>query len=394
MKNKILFLLFLVCSQTFLNAQSLVLTDNTQFSLLTCSPGPAGYEKFGHTAIRILDPSQSVDLIANWGIFDFDKPGFYYKFVKGETYYLLGISDTESFIESYRRRNSSVTEQVLNLTLDEKQRLFDAIMTNYQPENREYLYNFVFDNCATRPRDMIVELFAGQVKYYNFQSESRTFREWIGMYAGEKTWLMFGIDLVFGKDADKDATSWETMFLPEILCNEFQELEIVAHDSSVKKSVVSEKRMLLEKISVDEGIPFFSKTLVITTLIFIFGFLLLSFLYAFKRHTNMLISPLLLVTGIAGLIIFYLMFFSIHPLVKSNYNILWCNPLNIIFAVLIWIKPARKITKWYLIFYVISILVAFIVSILDIQSFNIAFLPIMGLALMSSLYWLYFYRKG
>ncbi len=108
--KRIFTIIFLITAfLTVSKSQLLTLTDSTKFSLLTCSPGPDAYEKFGHTAIRILDESQGVDMIANWGIFDFDKPGFYYKFVKGETYYMLGVHETFYFLESYRRNYNNGT---------------------------------------------------------------------------------------------------------------------------------------------------------------------------------------------------------------------------------------------------------------------------------------------
>lgn len=228
-KILVLFLLFF-SAVSFSFSQNITLTDSARFSLLTCSPGPVAYEKFGHTAIRIHDASQGLDVVANWGIFDFGKPGFYYLFVKGETYYWLDFQPTFAFLESYRRRNSSVTEQVLNLNKDEKQKLLDVILTNYKPENREYLYNFVFDNCATRPRDIISKSLEPQKIEAKTELEEMSFRRWVAKYTGKSSWLQFGIDLVFGKDADETATPFQTLFLPEELCKTYDASVIVAEN--------------------------------------------------------------------------------------------------------------------------------------------------------------------
>ncbi len=378
--------LFLSAQSFLLSGQSIVLTDSTKLSLLTCSPGPAAYEKFGHTAIRILDETQSLDVVANWGLFDFDEPGFYYKFVKGETYYKLGIHETFYFLESYRQRNSSVTEQVLNLTKEEKQRLLDAILINNLPENRKYLYNFVFDNCATRPRDMIAGLFPATKTTYNFDAETKTYREWIADYAGKKSWLMFGIDLVFGKDADAVAPRWETMFLPEVLSNEFGEVQIAQQDS-ISASMVCEKRVIVEKMNQEENTGLF-KPLTATLIVFFIGLIITFLEYKKKKHYKLFDFIVLFITGLAGLVVFYLMFFSIHPLVKNNFNLLWCNPLNIIAAILIWIKRAKPILKIYQILYIIMLLIVFVVAVLAVQVINIAFLPVMGLMLVRALFWL------
>ncbi|NLO71600.1 MAG: DUF4105 domain-containing protein [Porphyromonadaceae bacterium] len=393
MQKSIYLLLLLFGLQSLINAQNIVLTDSTKFSLLTCSPGPAAYEKFGHSAIRVYDAAQSIDFIANWGLFDFDKPGFYYKFVKGETYYMLGLNDTFYFLESYRQRNSQVTEQFLNLNQEEKQRLLDVILTNYRPENREYLYNFVFDNCATRPRDRIIELFPGRKIEYNYVSEQRTYREWIVKYVGRQSWLMFGIDLVFGKDADNKASQWETMFLPEILSNEFQETTIAINDS-VSVPLISGKHVLVDNEDVKVKANVLGTPLIVMLFILLIG-VLISYVEIKKRKYFKLFDFILfLVTGLAGLIIFYLMFFSIHPLVKSNLNILWCFPFNIFVAFMLWFKGTRPVLFVYFLIYAILIFVALVLSATNIQIFNIAFLPLMGLLLLRSVHWLYrYYQK-
>ncbi|MBP8904528.1 MAG: DUF4105 domain-containing protein, partial [Paludibacteraceae bacterium] len=206
MRRIILSLIVLLGIVASVSSESVVVGDSAEISLITCSPGPAAYEKFGHTALRYVDPASGLDLVFNYGIFDFDQPGFYYKFVKGETYYMLGVYKTSQFLPQYTERNSQVTEQVLNLSKQEKQQLLDALFVNYLPANRNYLYNFVFDNCATRPRDKVLELFRGKHIQYNISEDNRSFREWVAAYTGDKSWLMFGIDLVFGKDADRIAS--------------------------------------------------------------------------------------------------------------------------------------------------------------------------------------------
>src|ERR1035437_603065 len=123
------------------------------------------YEKFGNTSIRIIDKKNNFDVVYNYGIFSFDTDNFYYKFIKGETDYQLGIYDTRNFLPEYAQRNSMVVEQILNLTPAEKKDLFALLMKNYEPENRTYRYNFVFDNCATRPRDKVLASLHGYVKF-------------------------------------------------------------------------------------------------------------------------------------------------------------------------------------------------------------------------------------
>lgn len=391
--KRIFTIIFLITAFLSVSKSQLpILTDSTKFSLLTCSPGPDAYEKFGHTAIRILDESQGVDLIANWGIFDFDKPGFYYKFVKGETYYMLGVHETFYFLESYQKRNSYVIEQMLNLSTEEKKRLYDAISVNYLPENREYLYNFVFDNCATRPRELINQIVKPKTIEAVNKIEYNSFRDWVGAYTGKSSWLQFGIDLVFGRDADEDATPYQAMFLPEVLYKSYEGAKVVDQNGA-EIPFISEERFLVEKSDDPQKSNLFSKPIFITTLLLILGFIITFFENKKKKHYKIFDFLLLLITGIAGLIIFYLMFFSIHPLVKSNFNLLWCNPLNIVASVLLFSRKTSKILKGYLLIYFVMIVVAFIVAVLKVQVFNIAFLPVVGLLLVRILYWFKFHKS-
>ena len=370
-------------------AQTIIATDSTQISILTCSPGPISYEKFGHTALRIRDDSLRIDVAANWGIFDFNQPGFYLKFVKGETIYMLGIYDTNVFLDEYKERNSSVMEQVLNLTKDEKQKLIDAVLTNYLPENRNYLYNFVFDNCSTRPRDLIESLFRNEVTIeYTRPVEQKTFREWVEMYADKKSWLSFGINLTFGKDADRLASRSESMFLPEIMSKELSGAKIVNNINHTTKPLVSKTDMLVEKRSETYKNNLFLQPLFIVFLIFVAGIAITVVELKKKKYFRQIDGLLLFISGLAGIIIFYLMFFSIHPLVKNNYNILWCNPLNILTGIFIWTKKLKKPVKIQQMINIVCFLSVLIIAAFSFQSIEFAFIPLIALLLIRSIRWL------
>lgn len=387
MRRIILTLIVLLGIVASVSSESVVVGDSAEISLITCSPGPAAYEKFGHTALRYVDPASGLDLVFNYGIFDFDQPGFYYKFVKGETYYMLGVYKTSQFLPQYTERNSQVTEQVLNLSKQEKQQLLDALFVNYLPANRNYLYNFVFDNCATRPRDKVLELFRGKHILYNISEDNRSFREWVAAYTGDKSWLMFGIDLVFGKDADRIATKWETMFLPEVLSKELSEVLVVDNDS-VTRTLFKSESIIVPKTHETEWVNYLKLPLVATTFILLVGLLLTIFEYKKKKYFKLIDSLLLIITGLAGMVIFFLMFFSIHPLVKTNFNILWCNPLNIIPGILLWIRKTAKIVSVWQMVNIILFLAVLVVGAMAFQILNMAFIPIIILMLIRAFWWL------
>jgi hypothetical protein len=385
--------IFLVSSK--LHSQQVIVSDSAVVSLITCSPGEEVYSKFGHTAIRVKDKTKNIDVVFNYGIFSFETEHFYYKFIKGETDYQLGIYETSFFLPEYAARNSMVWEQVLNLTSSEKKNLVATLLENYEPRNRVYRYNFVFDNCSTRPRDKITSSVNGYVRYRK-TNEGTTFRRWVGSYVGTDTWLKFGIDLVFGMDADAVASQKNSQFLPEVLMSDFQEAEIVSLDGKVRKLVEKSATVLVDKNNVDTTSSFFDfllKPLTASLFLLVLGILITLLDIKYRKHNKVFDSIILFVTGIAGVIAFYLMVFSTHPLVTANLNILWINPLNLIVAFLIWVKPLRKILFVCAILNLGLLAAALITFSLSIQSFNLAAFPIIVLLMLRSSHWVDMVKK-
>lgn len=384
--------LLLVCillTYSKLDAQQVIISDSAVVSLITCSPGEEVYSKFGHTAIRVKDKTNNVDVVFNYGIFSFETEHFYYKFIKGETDYQLGIYETNYFLPEYAERNSMVWEQVLNLSSAEKKNLVATLLENYEPQNRVYRYNFVFDNCSTRPRDKITGSVNGYIRYHQ-TSEPATFRRWVGDYVGTDTWLKFGIDLLFGIDADAIASQKNSQFLPEVLMSDFQEAEIVSLDGKARKLVEKSATVLIDKKPVELHSSFFDfllKPLAVSLFLLALGILITLLDIKYRKHNKIFDSIILFITGVAGIIAFYLMVFSSHPLVTANLNVLWINPLNLVAAFLIWVKPLRKIMFVCGILNLGLLAATLITFSLSIQSFNLAAFPIIVLLMLRSAHW-------
>ncbi len=390
--KRILFFLSILLYTLNTNAQQFAMSDSAVVSLLTCSPGEEVYAKFGHTAIRIVDKKNAFDMVFNYGIFSFETDNFYYKFIKGETDYQLGIYDTANFLPEYAQRNSMVVEQILNLTPAEKKELFTLLMKNYEPENRTYRYNFIFDNCATRPRDKLMAALHGHLKFQK-TSDAKTFRQWVGTYVGNDTWLKFGIDLVFGLHADRLATESESMFLPEVLMTQFQTAEINSRDGKTAK-FVSERKILVQKTDLSESNDsWLSKPMTFSIFLFIIGTIITIWDTKRRYYYKPFDAALFGITGLAGLIVSYLTFFSVHPLVQANLNILWLNPLNLIVVALFWIRRLRVALFFYLIVNAVILLAALFAFALSAQSINVAAFPIIILLLMRSVSWVALTKK-
>ena len=198
-----------------LGAQTL--SDQARISLVTCTPGYYLYTTYGHTAIHVWDEANDIDVVFNYGVFDFDTEHFYWKFMRGETWYELGASPTWWFMQQYEYEKRPVYEQVLNLTSDQREAMWQALVENYKPENSRYLYNFVFDNCATRPYYLIARTFGDTIISDYSGYTGVTYRRFIRHYTGAHSWANAGINLLFGPKADQPMTSLQRLFLPEEL---------------------------------------------------------------------------------------------------------------------------------------------------------------------------------
>ncbi len=352
-------------------------SDSTEVSLITCSPGKEVYARFGHTAIRVKDPVNDIDIVFNYGIFDFNTDNFYAKFIKGATDYLLAVYDFKYFLPDYIERNSTVWEQKLNFTQAEKEEIINALFINLRPENKTYRYNFIFDNCATRPRDKILEAFNDSNRVeFKLQEEPLTFREWVEVYVGTNTWLKFGIDMIFGAESDQLASRKESMFLPEVLMKELQAATVVSNTGDETRPAVSDTHILVQKRPEETKETFLLfRPFPVCTFFLLLGLLACfnskKFHYLYKTFD----SILYIATGLIGCIIFYLMFISIHPVVGENYNILWLSPLFLIVGIIQWIKPMRLITFCLQCVNLVFILTAFIIFASSKQALNVAFIP-------------------
>jgi hypothetical protein len=163
-----------------------------------------------------------VDRVYNYGTFSYDDD-FLYKFIKGDLDYFLSISNLEEFMWEYEMDNRGVTQQILHLNQSEKEKLYQLLEENHLPENRVYHYDFLFDNCSTRLRDILEKATGKNIEYdfsfitKNAQAKNQSYRNMIDECAGHLKWLTFGMDLMIGVPSDKIATPREHLFLPNNL---------------------------------------------------------------------------------------------------------------------------------------------------------------------------------
>jgi len=341
MRYFLLLLFTILIFQPKAKAQSL--SPQATISILTCDPGQEVYSMYGHTAIRVNDPAQHMDAVFNYGVFSFDSPNFLYRFAKGETDYLMVGQLFSSFLPEYEQDKRSVYEQVLNLTAEGKNKLFNALLENARPENREYRYNYFTDNCATRVRDMIERNAGGTINFPNHQP-TRSYRDLIKDFHHSFRWIDFGIDLLISQPADIPVPGYAHMFLPQYLQEQFAMAQISSNGTA--QPLVLEIRTLVEypnhKLKSDLPWP---------AIVFGLFFILITFIsvrgYQKKKNTDRLNYWLLALTGISGIIMSWFALYSEHPAISPNYNILWAFPPNLVFAMLWALKKWRPQLRYY-----------------------------------------------
>ncbi len=334
--KKLLFVLLLF-SSGFAVAQ---LSEQSRISLLTCSAGDEVYEKFGHCGLRICDSTLNLDVVFHYGVFDFDTEFFIPKFIKGATDYSIGLIPTRYFLALYTERKSSVTEQTLSLDLTQRQQLFDALRENYKPENRLYRYNFVFDNCATRPFNMVMQTIDKPTLCS--YSIDKTYRDIVHECVGWENWTAFGIALLLGSEADRKTGNEGAIGFPFCMRDKINATWIQTAPDTIVPLVSNEKTLIAFPSKPIEATPNYFAPDFIFALLALLGMLLTWYDHKHRRQTVWIDSILFGIVGIIGVVLFYLMVFSLHPLVHGNWNIIWANPLFLLFAI---IAPIKKCTK-------------------------------------------------
>ncbi len=353
--------------------------DSIVVSLLTAWPGPEVYQLCGHSAIRIR--GAEVDSVWNYGVFDFDEPNFVYRFVKGETDYMLVGYPTMWFMPEYLSEGRKVLEQDLNLTQDEAWKLRSLLQTEALPQNRTYRYNYVKDNCATRITDRLAQatdarlIFPDTIAYGTFRREMRAFHR-------DYPWYQFGIDLALGSGLDRELRANEEMFVPTVMSDRYAKATL-----SDGRRLVSDTRQLTP----DSGhatlpaTPWYLTPNFWSVICFILMAAFSVFMAWKRRILRWLYCLWFAIIGLGGCIIAFLVFASDHEATSPNMLLLWLNPLQLIVAVCVWWPRAHwpvNIMAWYNIV-VLGILL--IIWPFQLQSANPAFFPLMGATLALSI---------
>lgn len=348
------------------------LSDQAEISIITCGPGPALYSGFGHTAIRIHDPAADYDAAYNYGMFDFGAPNFYFKFARGKLPYWLSKAPFRIFIQEYLNEGRYVKEQLLNLTGDQKQAIFEFLEENAEEENKYYAYDFFFDNCATRPRDVLIDVLGPDLNLHKHpDAQEVSFRDIIDEYLGVNPWADLGIDLILGGVIDRPVTNEELMFLPDYVFEILEESTI--NRNGTEEPLVFRSEVLYEgKDHSDSGGGLHPSWIFWGLSILVMG---ISFLRIY-RPIYVLDITLFTIFGLLGILVLFMWVGTNHQATAQNWNLLWTHPLLLLLIPLLFVK------KWFRWSHKVFLTLAVIMGILILadpvipQQFNGAVKPL------------------
>jgi hypothetical protein len=349
-----------------------------RISLLTCAPGEELYSTFGHTALRVQDPSLGIDQVYNYGTFEFG-PDFYMKFIRGKLLYFLSVEEYGDFMYQYEAQSRSVQEQVLRLDCHEKQKLMTALQINALEENKYYRYDFLFDNCTTRAGDMVAKNTEPEVVFHDIlDGRQPSFRDQIHEYldAGKQHWSKLGIDLLLGAKLDRKSTNREAMFLPDYLLKGFDRARVQGQPLSDPPRTILSLPSPLKKNN------WFTPMLVFL--------ILLLLVMAGEWSNNKRMAQALLIfdflffflLGLTGILLLFMWFGSDHLVCSNNYNLLWALPTHSVMAFFVHSRKSLvghyfRLTAWLAL---AMILAWFFLP----QEMNPGFLPVLVLILFRS----------
>lgn len=373
MRRIILCLFLFISSLSF--GQFGSLSDQAEISILTIEPGKHLYDKFGHSAFRIKDSLSGVDVVFNYGVYDFNTPNFYLKFARGTMMYELGVTYYSSFLENYKAENRGITEQQLNLTKEEKQAISDFLWNNALPENKKYRYDYFYDNCATKIRDVLLFTLDNRLEYHDDYIDTEyTLRQLIQKNLHPNSWGSLGINLALGSVIDRKASPMEYQFLPDYVYRAAKHATITHNGNT--EPLVKEERVLFESTPTTTHFSFFSSPLFIFSLVslIIIGITIHDLK---RRRRNKVLDVLIFtVTGILGFFLLFLWFATDHTAAAYNYNLLWAFPLSLFAVFYVVKKPLGNKMKKYYLMLILMLTLLFLHWMTGVQQFAIGLLPV------------------
>ncbi len=348
-------------------------TPQYEVSILTIGPGNSLSDAFGHSGIRVIDRVNDYDIVFNYGVYDFNAPNFYGNFVKGRPIYSLGLNNYENFYKNYVNQSRQIIEQKLDLSEYKKRVFVNRLITNSKEANKFYEYNYFENNCSTKIADIFNEILEEDIKNEGLHKVNvgpNSYRKLVYENINPNSWGALGIDICLGAIIDKNINSQDELFLPYNLKSYFDDLG----NSNIRNGNLVTTSVLFGEYSK------YTETLISPIyLLLILSLIIISITYIdYLRRTRsvLLDSIVLLITGIIGLLLIYLWFFSNHTASAWNYNLLWAIPFNLILFIELLKKKQKKWVISYLKLIIIMLLLMCLHWVVGVQVFNISLISL------------------
>ena len=343
MKRILAALLLLI---SFYSPAQFKLSDQAKFSLVTLGPDQDEfYEAFGHSAIRLVDPVNGIDYAYNYGEFSFHQPNFYLNFAKGHLNYSLGVVSYPDFKEAYIYYNRFIHEQTLNLSQAQTQKIFDYLQQNARPENKYYRYDYFFNNCSTKIRDLFADLLKEDLQFdQSFLKTGPTIRQLTDIYLDKQPWGDLGIDIGLGSRIDQEAAPYEYMFLPDYLEYSFDHATVNVNGNRLP--LVQKKTTVYEAHAEDDSPGWLNPWIVLGALLLLTLVITVLDLRK-KKLSGWLDVVLLCVTGFLGVVLMLLWFATDHHACAKNLNLAWAWPTHLVIGLMLISRSRPAWLRWY-----------------------------------------------
>jgi hypothetical protein len=363
-------------------AQYPKLSESASISVLTIGPSQGElYSAFGHSAIRIYDSLSNLDVFVNYGVFNFNQPHFYLNFARGNLNYMVEIYTYSDYLNYYVEHKRFVHEQVLDLTTEQKQKIADFLFWNVRPENQYYRYDYFYNNCATKIRDVFAQVLKGEISFdSSFIKTNYTIRKLTDLYLGQQPWGDLSIDICLGLPMDKKAEPYEYMFLPDYIESSFE------HATNKIKGRSLVKKNIVVNDPGQEKVPFhWFHPWIVFGIIFAAVAFVTWLDWQRKKLSRWMDVTLFFVVGVLGILLLFLWTLTDHHAAANNFNLLWAVPTHAVIAIILIRKSRPKWVRKY--FLATTILTAALLSLWYLlpQALNVFLIPVVGMILMRAL---------
>ena len=223
--------------------------DFVKVSLVVCDPDEVLYSTLGHAALHLQCPTFDLDYI-----FSYESENVRDKiwtFLKGDLKMGMFAVPTEEFLSGYRETGRGVREYTLNLSPEQKQRLWE-VMDHHVDEGANIPYDYFHRGCAKSVVMVVREAIGTEAIHYAPWPDKytkQTQRELVRNFITDAPWEEFFMYFLIGVDGDKRYPPEKKLIVPTDLVEVWQEATL----DNGEKMLDTTPRVLLESTRSNRG---------------------------------------------------------------------------------------------------------------------------------------------